>query len=523
MAEPRTFPEEHVTAPLVYRRISGFAIAGLIVAVIYALIVVGAGLMGLSSQTPTLLPIGIQLLFTLLGAGLSLAAIYLIRRSEGTLTGLKMAYTGWWLSVVFGLGYVAYYAATYIAVCQQADTFTQRWFEKLKQGKVNQAFLDTQPPAQRQKVNAEDEAEIRLRFNMSGPREAMGGRGLLDRFLDSGLVRAVAQGGPETQVEALGVKEWDYGRSDGYTVQRTYRVTTPEVKFEVETTALGSESRNREYEGRQWVMVFKGDTALQQPEISDLGKDIFQLRRQTREFIMQWGNKLIPNEPAKTVDLRGAYLDIQGASEEQLREVEAKARQKVLARLAASFLLAEPGPLANLAFYYFPSVPEAVQALTAQACYPPLFRQSGILQTDKVIFDDATVRDVVLKGAKRMFGMVRHGARPVNMTVDLQSRRPWRTEKDRLRLSHDCKVTFEIPRWPLTYVGELTITVESDPGSVQPARKRAWRIVSVELAHADGSRSPISMMEMGPMGQPTRPPANLPPLPPEYVQPETGP
>jgi hypothetical protein len=522
MAEPSTFPEEHVTAPLVYQRISGFAIAGLIVAVAYALSVAVAGYMGVRSQTPILLPMGLQPL-PLLAVVLSLVAMFLIRRSEGTLAGLQLAKIGFWLSVVFGLGYWAYYAATYIAVCQQADTFTQRWFDKLKQGKVIPAFVDTQEPARRQKVNAEDEAEVLLRFNTVGPREMAAGRGPMDRFRDSELVRRVVQAGAETQIQPLGVKEWDYAKSGGYKVQRAYHITTPEGRFDAHITVVGSESRNREFEGRQWFVVSGGPetTGIYHGELSDLGKALLELRSQTRDFIGQWSTKLTLGQ------LKDAYLDVQGATAEGLVEAEAKARQKVVARLAVSLFFTEPGPLANLAFYDILELPSEIQLLTARECYSQLFRQSGILQTDKLVADDPIARGVALKGARRLFAMTGQGAQLGRLIVEPQSRRPWKVENDRLRLPHDCKAGFEIPGRPPTFGADVTITVESDPGPVAPARKRQWRVVGVEFTHAEdrskAAAGPMASMMGGPPGSAPPPEANLPPPPPEYVQPENTP
>src|SRR5436309_14018166 len=74
MADPTTFPEEHVREPLVYRRISGFAIAGLIVASCYGLIVVVACISGLSKGMPVLLSPWLQVL-AVVGAGLAIAAL----------------------------------------------------------------------------------------------------------------------------------------------------------------------------------------------------------------------------------------------------------------------------------------------------------------------------------------------------------------------------------------------------------------------------------------------------------------
>src|SRR5947208_10532966 len=156
MADSTTFPEEHVVEPLVYRRVSGFAIAAIIVACCYGLIVLIACVSGLSKGTPVLLAPWLQAV-SVLGTLLALAALVHIRRSEGTVAGGKLAFWSLLLSVFFGLGYAAYYVATYFAIRQQADNFTQSWFKKLEEGKINQAFLQGQNPATRQHVNPDDE------------------------------------------------------------------------------------------------------------------------------------------------------------------------------------------------------------------------------------------------------------------------------------------------------------------------------------------------------------------------------
>jgi len=84
------FPEEHVVPPVFYRRVSGFAIAGLIVSAVFGLWVAISALVGFRSRSPVLLPIYVQML-PIAGAVLALIAMLLIRRSEGTLAGAKLA------------------------------------------------------------------------------------------------------------------------------------------------------------------------------------------------------------------------------------------------------------------------------------------------------------------------------------------------------------------------------------------------------------------------------------------------
>src|SRR5262249_22759811 len=145
---------------------SGFAIASLAFGAFFAVYLVLAALWALRDRSP-LLPPAWLLALPFIGAALALTAMYLIRNSEGTLAGMKLAVWGWWLSVGFGLGYGAYYGATAVAVQKQAEDFALAWLNKIKDGKFGDAFMDTQDPANRKKFNPEDLERINFQFLMA--------------------------------------------------------------------------------------------------------------------------------------------------------------------------------------------------------------------------------------------------------------------------------------------------------------------------------------------------------------------
>ena len=127
---------------VVYRPVSGLAIAGLGLAVLYALIVTGIGLVAVLTGAPFLFP---GLLVVAVAAGvLSGAALVRIARSEGTRAGRKLALWGLMLSLLAGLGYGAYVIATEMAVRLQAETFTDSWIALLRDGDVDTEYLLTQ-------------------------------------------------------------------------------------------------------------------------------------------------------------------------------------------------------------------------------------------------------------------------------------------------------------------------------------------------------------------------------------------
>src|SRR5690349_11341761 len=151
------FPAEHIAPPPVYRRVSGFAIASLILGGLFALVLLIMVAWGLRDQSPVLLPAYLQAV-PVVGIGLALTGLILIGRSEGTLSGRKLATWGLGICALTALGYWAYYAALSFAVGDQAETFARNWFQKIMASgddpvQLNSAFLDTQEPAQRQRIN----------------------------------------------------------------------------------------------------------------------------------------------------------------------------------------------------------------------------------------------------------------------------------------------------------------------------------------------------------------------------------
>jgi hypothetical protein len=482
MAEPTTFPEEHTSAPLIYRRISGFAIAGLAFALFFALYVLVIGGLGLYERTPMLLPPVIEML-AVIGAVLSLIAFWVIRRSEGTLAGMRLAQWGWWVSVVFGLGYAAYYATTYFAVRQQAERFTLRWLNRIGQGKLNDAFVDTLDPATRLNINPEEEEALRRRFNQPGSLSA---RGLLDSFRTSELVHILHQAGGQAQIEPLGVAAWDY-KSGSYKVARAYRIQTEEGLLEALITAYGSESRKREFEGRQWHIVWGESARVQRYEPSMIGQNIAYLRRMAGLFLTDWLRVL------SEANLDAAYLETRPTEQRERLRLEFAGRG-LLANLSAAVASQVMPPSAPLL------LASALDVELARELYLPeyysLFRRTSILVTDKVQADDPKTRNVVRKSMRALLGAPEEGLRAADPRAEGSSTSNWKVEAGRLQLPQDAKIAFRMAETP-GFSAEVTVTVECDPGPLdhplEPMRNLNWRVLSINLRRAEDNSSRVGV------------------------------
>src|SRR6266851_5352132 len=142
MAEPVRVLSEQPPETL-YRPVSGLAIAALVIAVGYAIVVGGVAIIALASGTPVF-PGTWTLIIPAISFTLAVIASRQIRMSEGTRSGLGLVTWAWWLSILFGVGYGAVYGGTLLAVWWQADADIQRYFfDKIRAGKVDEAFAFT--------------------------------------------------------------------------------------------------------------------------------------------------------------------------------------------------------------------------------------------------------------------------------------------------------------------------------------------------------------------------------------------
>jgi hypothetical protein len=219
------------------------------------------------------------------GLALSLAARWQIRRSESTRAGLMLANAGLWVSLLFGLGYGAYYAGTEAALRKQAEAAADQWFGLLVGGKPEEAFRLTLPPAQQRGVpeNAED---IRRRF---GATE-------LALFLRSDLPRMCRSWPDKVKVRTVGVREWEV-KPTGFQVDLNYEVRTPEGQYDVVISTVGTDDPAGG--GRDWQVMFQRsgirDTGRR---LTKLGRLCLELQaRVQRNFLPEWA-KGLPGGPS---------------------------------------------------------------------------------------------------------------------------------------------------------------------------------------------------------------------------------
>jgi hypothetical protein len=296
MAETTPMPTSNqVSAEQDYRPLSGLAIASLIVSVLFALIVLVVGGKALFAGEPFDLPLLLMVL-PIVGVGLAVAALWQIRIAEGTRAGAGLAKVGGWLSLLFGLGYIAYALAGFWAVRGQAEAFLlgpdegpdTGFFAKLANpARVNVAFLMTRPPDVRSASNPDNQKEMEEHFNRTSAPLAPGHLG---NFREHFLVRFIQNGGDATKIHVRSINRCAF-MEGGYRVDMDVEIDTPEITLLVPFTVRSLDVSGQ---GRKWFVDWtktppRFDGSLVE-QVKPWGEEIRKLRVSACRFATRFGD-----------------------------------------------------------------------------------------------------------------------------------------------------------------------------------------------------------------------------------------
>src|SRR5262249_19842114 len=118
-----------------YKPLALFAVVAFVVSVLFSSVIVVLTVYGLITRKPFMEAWLIPVAFS--GVLLSIAARGQISLSGGPRDGLGLAKIAWWLSLVGGAMYTAYYSGNMMAIQSQARRFVhESFFKPLKEQKI---------------------------------------------------------------------------------------------------------------------------------------------------------------------------------------------------------------------------------------------------------------------------------------------------------------------------------------------------------------------------------------------------
>jgi len=227
-----------------YVPISWMAVSAATVACLFVAVMLFAGYSAIISQKPLI--VSELLVLPVLTGVLCFAARRLVQNSEGTRTsvgkyGIDLINSAWWVALIGGLSYAAYLFGIEYSVRRDAEGEVQKWVGFVVKGDLNRAFIRTQDPGRRAKLNPDDTQDIVNQF-----------RSEYQAFGQSDVVRLAKRNPGACEFIPIGLKDWSYKPG---TMECVFAgvIKCPEGKFPIDVPVRGFEAvAGSESVGRQW-------------------------------------------------------------------------------------------------------------------------------------------------------------------------------------------------------------------------------------------------------------------------------
>jgi hypothetical protein len=244
--------------------------------------IIAAGLLGIA--TVTLLLIGLfagkrvlelPLVFgAIAGIALAVAARWQVRKSEGARTGVGLANVAWWISLVCGLVYGAYYLGTMLSIRAQAQEFLDAsWYPSMRKPDTEAAFFYTRTPLDRHKRTP---------------------KAVIERFADHylvyrrmELVHVIDRSQGELLVESEGFTQ-EEERQQQMVLQQSFVIRSREGWFRSSVSVV--RSTTKELEGAQYH-AFLANPSIRERRLSTYGRLIREISTEGGMFVREWAIK----------------------------------------------------------------------------------------------------------------------------------------------------------------------------------------------------------------------------------------
>lgn len=467
---------------LAYRPFAPLAVISLAFAGLFALIVIVWGSVCFSYGAPLVFPTAV-LLLPVGAALLAVAARRQILNAEGTRSGMSLAMSAFWISLLFGVGYGALYVGTYLAVWFQAERFTNNWIALVRAGKLNEAFLQTRPPLDRKDEDPNNATRLWVRYGRGAKGEL---DGPFPSFKENEIIRVLRD--PAAKIEQTGLRRWDYDQQS-YLVDQSYRVTTPEGTFSLVLNTRSYQSP--ELKGRQWQLRWKTDEDFESKSFTEMGARLERWRHDPSSLAAaSWLSlRRAGNAPAM-------YLSTLPVAQ------RTSAQTRYAVRLAASALAATPLTRGTVLGALTPLCDRAAAARAYLDGYAKFDWNTFVHDQDFAAIAQPEDRAHMIGDVHLMLlvppGPMKIGAKMISSRI-LPSDDP-----ERVRMAHDVEISewgYKGSQFGEYFRIDAALVLESEPGDLANRETPQWRIVGLDLLR--GGAAPPKQARRG-LGVPDR-------------------
>jgi hypothetical protein len=371
-----------------------------------------------------------------------------ISTSEGALGGDRLASWGLGLSVVFGLSYWSYFAATSLALRRQAANFVEsKYLPALAKGELDEAFVYTYK-GQRPSINTQLHSFVEQFLNTPLNTKSMPP---YTAFLQTEYVRLLRVSGNKYEATLTSTTSPVQEKGGEMSVTLMYHVETPIKTFDLQLTALSSDVRSKEFNGRLWrVEKDKSWVIPQSGNWTTEGKRLFdKVEQGARQCLSSWVTKI-----ANSTDVESSFQDTLPPAGRAALVAKLKGKKEdELKRLQQTD----------------PEVRDYFAGLKA-------YSEGSLVHADKNTFWAAeAVRNDFIDQIKKSFSSSPPAA---HWIVQCRSLPWWEEDPKKIRFSYDVNLML-LP----AYMGAGRVTVEADADVLTnpAANYESWRITGLEL------------------------------------------
>src|SRR5262245_34688551 len=172
------------------------------------------------------------LLIPAVGLVLAIIARNHVRNSEGTRTGARLAAVVWWVCVLGGAAYFAYWYANQVVLEKESRRFADAFFGELKNGRMQHAFVYMLAPEDLHRATPDVPDAFEMAYLPNG----------YPYFKNHEMVRLIIRNGQSVELEHMGAKDVNQVAA-GFQATHLYRLRCPEGEFNIQVKLTAAETK----------------------------------------------------------------------------------------------------------------------------------------------------------------------------------------------------------------------------------------------------------------------------------------
>jgi hypothetical protein len=260
-----------------YQPVSAYAVAAAVAAGVFVVILIVLLIAAITSQRA---PMWIELLLIpAVGWILAIIARNHVRNSEGTRTGARLAARVWWVCVLGGAAFFAYWYANQVVLDRESRKFADGFFNELRNGRQHHAFVYLLAPEDLHRATPDVPDAFETAYLPSG----------WAYYKNHEMVRLILRNGTSAEFEHMGTKDVDQVAT-GFQATHLYRLRCPEGEFNIQVKLTAAEAKQGGKSQLKWHIPADPypNFSIKPEKISTYGRLLTEMEQEGSSFASTW-------------------------------------------------------------------------------------------------------------------------------------------------------------------------------------------------------------------------------------------